>query len=128
MFNKVYIIDDDEVTLYLTGLVLSLYSPDCTCVNMPDAMEALTALKQDVADNDLPSLIFLDLNMPVMDGHQFLSEVNKLFPTHIDNLKFYVLTSSISESDRNASLQYRMVQDVIEKPLTLEKLEEISTR
>jgi two-component system, chemotaxis family, chemotaxis protein CheY len=126
MFRKVYIIDDDEVTLYLTELVLSLYAPDCTCVSMSDAREALAKLQLDKDCGALPSLVFLDLNMPFMDGHQFIDEVNRLLPSDCDNPMLYVLTSSISETERIACMQHELVQGVIEKPLTLEKLDELN--
>ncbi|WP_299699575.1 response regulator [uncultured Pontibacter sp.] len=126
MFKKVYIIDDDEVTLYLTELVLSLYAPNCISIGIPDAKEAISCLQQDIGNGAMPSHIFLDLNMPVMDGHQFIDKVSRLLPSGGGHPIVYVLTSSISETDKTACLQHELVLGVIEKPLTFEKLEELN--
>lgn len=125
MFTKVYIIDDDEVTLYLTGLVLSLYAPDSCFTNFQDGAEALAAMQLDAENRQMPSLIFLDLNMPVMDGFRFLEELDVLCSAMADKPQLYILTSSLDKVDITTCLQHKLVLDVIEKPLTEEKLCEI---
>jgi two-component system, chemotaxis family, chemotaxis protein CheY len=125
MFTKVYIIDDDEVTLYLTGLVLSLYAPDSCSTSFQDGAEALAAIQLDAENNQMPSLILLDLNMPVMNGFRFLEELDSLCTALADKPQLYILTSSLDKVDKIACLQHKLVLDVIEKPLTEEKLYEI---
>lgn len=128
MFSKVYIIDDDEVTLYLTSMVLSLHTPDSTCVNFQNATEALDQLQQDLQQSQLPTMVMMDLNMPVMDGFQLLEKLSGMFRCAESVPQVYVLTSSISESDKAACLQHEFVLDVLQKPLSFEILDEISSR
>ena len=71
--NILHIDDDaDDQELFLTAI--HQVSPDINCIALSDATEALQQLQK----NELqPDVIFLDLNMPVMNGEQFLTEIKK---------------------------------------------------
>lgn len=129
MLRKVYIIDDDQITLYLTKVTFELFSPDCECVCFSNAMDALERILVDTTNNSLPDLILLDLNMPVMSGFELLKRLEPLDATFIAKECFvFVLTSSVDEQDRFKSLNNSLVADLIEKPFSNEKLEEIKKK
>ena len=73
----------------------------------------------------LPEIIFLDIDMPLMDGFQFLDEFEKLSDTTKAHCNIVMLTSSINPQDVNKSQKYSYVKKYINKPLSQENLENL---
>jgi len=73
----------------------------------------------------LPEVIFLDIDMPLMDGFQFLDEFEKLAEGTKDRCSIVMLTSSINPQDVNKSKKYAYVKKYINKPLSQENLEKL---
>ncbi|HSI90290.1 MAG TPA: response regulator [Adhaeribacter sp.] len=122
---KIYLIDDDEVCLQTSALIFteSRYTKGCSI--FLDPREALAVLKQDIENNSLPDIIILDLHIPVMSGWDFL-EALKPYEAQLRNDCFiYVLTSSIDESELMQVQTFPLVFDVIQKPFTPDKLNQI---
>ena len=122
MKNKLtYIIDDDKLSLKLLTILIAKneFCDDIRSFFNPEV--ALDELKKNCNENkNLPDAILLDLNMPVMDGWQFLDEFNHL------NLKkeipVFIITSSIDQADIEMAKNYKAVKNYIKKPITAEKL------
>ena len=91
------------------------------------ALEFLKNLQRDKnLDKELiPDIVFLDINMPLMDGFQFLSEFEELDVQITQKSKIVMLTTSINPSDRERSDQSDFVLTFINKPLTQEYLDGI---
>jgi CheY-like chemotaxis protein len=83
-----------------------------------DAGDALIALSK--LNEDQIVVIFLDLNMPVMNGWEFLDKYNELYQRRKDHI--VILSSSIDFLDRQKAKLYPVVYDFIEKPLSMDKI------
>jgi len=123
--NKTYIIDDDEIFVVLTEIQLNKAGCFGEIYNFPNGEEALEQIKQDINDNVLPDFILLDLNMPIMDGWQFLEAYRNL---QIEQqIPVFIATSSIDPSDLERSKSICVVKGVISKPINSEKIKDIMT-
>ena len=123
MKNKLtYIIDDDKLTVKLMSILISKnkFCEEIQSFNNPQF--AIDKLKQNYHNNEiLPDAILLDLNMPVMDGWQFLDEFI-LLPIQ-KKISIFIMTSSIDPIDIEMAKKYKVVKDYIEKPITAIKLD-----
>ncbi|TAE48568.1 MAG: response regulator [Cytophagia bacterium] len=74
----------------------------------------------------MPEIIFLDIDMPLMDGFQFLDEFENLSENIRNHCKIVMLTSSINSRDVKKSKRYTNVKEYLNKPLTKESLKALS--
>jgi CheY-like chemotaxis protein len=89
-------------------------------------MDALEFLKEHEANpGDLPDLIFLDINMPIMNGFDFLNEYQNLSETIQKHCIIMMLTTSLNEDDRKRAIENKFVYSFMNKPLDKEKLDTI---
>jgi len=115
MKNEVLIIDDDQIVLLLHRLkvVKSGIHPTPECFET--AKDALNYMKSTMQDK-INFLLLLDINMYDMDGWEMMEEISKM---NLQGEIFVILvTSSIDYKDKNKALNYPLVIDYIEKPLT----------
>lgn len=122
MKNKLtYIIDDDKMSVKLMTILMNKNKFCEDVLPFNNAQFAIDKLKLNCTDNDnLPDAILLDLNMPVMDGWQFLDEFIKI-PIKKE-ISIFIITSSIDPSDVEMAKKYSAVKDYIVKPITVQKL------
>ena len=126
MTNKLtYIIDDDKLTVKLISILVSKNKFCEEIQSFDNAQHAIDKLKQNASNNGvLPDAILLDLNMPVMDGWQFLDEF-VLLPIKKE-ISVFIMTSSIDPVDIEMAKKYKIVKDYVEKPITSKKLDLLS--
>ena len=117
--KKILLIDDDKINNFLSTLIIKHSKIAEVCKECFNGQEAIDFLES-VAIADLPDIILLDLNMPVMDGWQFLDFFMKMdFHAQIP---IYILTSSNYDADMNKAKAFSCVMDYIVKPLKKEIL------
>tara|TARA_R110002049_G_scaffold308561_1_gene512935 strand:- start:366 stop:761 length:396 start_codon:yes stop_codon:yes gene_type:complete len=122
--NTTCIIDDDPIFVFGSKILLrnnSFASNIVVCQNGKEALDMIVAMLE--LGEVLPEVIFLDLNMPIMDGWEFLEEFGKL--PNVQNIKIFILSSSIDSRDIEKAKQYYIVNDFIAKPLTDRKIIEL---
>jgi CheY-like chemotaxis protein len=117
--KRIVLIDDDPVANMINTKIVAL-SSDSSVVAFTEAQKALDQFSATIhsALGELPDIIFLDINMPTMDGWEFLDEFQKFPPSSIGNCKVFVLSSSIDQEDMEKAKSYHSVSDFISKPLT----------
>lgn len=129
MSNNAYqilLVDDDDVTNFLSKEMLRLYmsSPKIDiALNGQEAVDYLIARAHD--PDSLPNLILLDINMPVMDGWDFLAEFDKIKGKGFEKINIIMFTSSVYYEDIDRARTYASVQNIYSKPLDEEKIKEI---
>jgi CheY-like chemotaxis protein len=121
--KTVWLIDDDEVCNYLTTRTLQLNKFSSEVRSFTNAQEVLTEHEASVEPKKFPDFIFLDLNMPEIDGWQFLKADRQLPEELKDSCTLYILSSSIDEDDINKSKLHEDVRDFLSKPLNKRDLE-----
>ncbi len=126
MLERILCVDDDPITLMLCKKVIqkSNFSKEIdTAVNGEDALRYFDNLIASSNSSDYPQFIFLDLNMPVMNGWEFLDLFStKKYAEHFSNTKVVVLSSTIDPDDIEKSKEYPMVIEFLSKPITTEIL------
>ena len=124
-FDLTYVIDDDEIFVFVLRKLLQKCDHFDEIVNISNGLDAIEILNNQYSRNgQLPDLIFLDLNMPVLDGWQFLDEIEKL--PFKDQLKIHVISSSIDAREIEKAKEYSTVKSFVSKPVTLNWLNSIS--
>lgn len=123
MKNKLtYIIDDDKLTLKLMSILIDKSNFCEEIQSFNNAQLAIDKIKENWNDNAvLPDAILLDLNMPVMDGWQFLDEFIHLSVKK--EISIFIMTSSIDPTDIEKAKNYNVVKDYIMKPITANRLD-----
>lgn len=121
--NLVIIIDDDPVNNKVCSIYIKKTGISENRICFLNGSEGLNYLTNEFQpDNYNTVLIFLDLNMPVMNGWEFLEEYDKLPETYKQKINLYILSSSIDERDIIRARDNINVIDFISKPFTAEIL------
>ena len=124
--NCVLLVDEDNATDFFNERVVTRHNGFKKVNKVYSGLEALEYLKKASASLDLkPDLIFLDINMPAMNGWEFLSEFEKLDKTITEDIKVILLSTSSSPEDVYKSMENHKVNDFINKPLSPDLLDRV---
>jgi len=120
------IIDDDQIYQLVMKRTIEQSGVVGSVLQFYDGEEALNYFreKQDTPEG-LPNLILLDINMPFMDGWQFLDEFVKIPFKESYRRTIFIISSSSTSEDINKAKQYSVVSGYHVKPITKDKFEEI---
>jgi len=126
-YNKVFIIDDDKVFHFIIKKLFKKSSLDINPSFYFNGHQAIEEIKKDISlGTGLPDLILLDINMPIMDGWQFLDEFRKINSGSDKKTTVYLISSSDSFSDINKAREYQdQIKEYILKPMTIIDLAKI---
>ena len=124
---SVLLVDDDEINNFISIKLIKkalLNTEIMACLNGKFAIDRLVEIQnQDI--NKLPDYILLDINMPIMNGWEFLDEYKRLNIDPLGKTKIYIISSSVFSNDINKARSYPLVKDFISKPLNVDKIVEL---
>lgn len=121
------IIDDDNIFTLVAKKIVNLVGFCEDTILLKNGREALDYFKElESKGSVFPEVLFLDLNMPLMGGFEFLNELEKI--QGAEKTKVFIFTSSIDPDDQSKAKEFSVVEQFVEKPLTVEKLKSISER
>ena len=123
--HTAFLVDDSEVDLFIQKKFIELSSFAENVITFSSPIKALEAL-QATKNSDVPSLIFLDLNMPLLNGFEFLEKINALSNGIPQKVKVVILSSSNSPADRLRAKEFPNVINFFSKPLTMDGLQLLS--
>lgn len=121
--SSICIIDDDEIYTFLLKKTLkkiNVCNEIIEYINGLDGIEKIKALIEH--QEDLPDLILLDINMPLLDGWEFLDEYKKLKQKIDKRISIYIVSSSISNTDIEKAKSHLEVIDFLTKPIEAQTL------
>ncbi len=122
------IIDDDSMYV---NLVKRIVEAKNLCKNLmvfkngKDALNYFEAILTNLDKKSIPEIIFLDLNMPIMDGWEFLENFTNIKNKLGKIITLYIVSSSINPVDIERAKNINSVKDYLIKPVTIEDLEAI---
>ena len=119
------LIDDNDDDNFFHERTIKKFDDTIQIVIKNDGLQAINYLKEKSECNALPDLIFLDLNMPVMNGWGFLDEYEKLSADFQAKVVVVMLTTSENPDDMKMAMKNEVNSDFKTKPLTVSMLEEI---
>ncbi|MFA9213255.1 MAG: response regulator [Candidatus Methylacidiphilales bacterium] len=127
--SSICIIDDDEIYTFLLKKTLKkidVCNDIKVYINGADGIEKIKALIEN--NEELPDLILLDINMPLLDGWEFLDEYIK-FKQKIDKrVSIYIVSSSISIADIDKATRHQEVIDFLTKPIEADTIQKICAK
>ncbi|WP_396632155.1 response regulator [Maribacter sp. R86514] len=123
---QVCVIDDDEVFQYTIFHTLETHKSVDKIMPFTDGAEAMNYFNEHIDDlSKLPDIIFLDINMPVMDGYTFMNQYIKLIAKIPKKIKIYILSSSVDLADFEKTKKIKEVSNYIVKPIKDNQLTKI---
>lgn len=121
--NCILLIDDDESTNFLHEIIINQADISNNVIARQSGSSALEYLQQKMnGEYPQPDLIFLDINMPGMNGWEFLDEYKQLEKAQQGKFVVVMLTTSLHPEDQARAKGMSEINDFMNKPLTVEML------
>lgn len=124
--HVVAIVDDDDIYRYTIVKNIQALQVSKKILVFKNGAEVLEYMLENMDKvENLPDTILLDVNMPVMDGFEFIEEYEKFEPEIKSNITVFMISSSINPADINRAKSNAEISDYITKPIGSSKLQRI---
>lgn len=126
-FNDVFVVDDDKIFHFIIKKLLISNNINVEPEFFENGLQAIEGIKNKLdRDEAPPDLILLDINMPILDGWQFLEEFKLLKERIEKEIIIYIISSSDNTFDRSRAKDFKdEIKDYYLKPITIEGLRSI---
>jgi FOG: CheY-like receiver len=125
--KTIWVIDDDPIYQIIVNKMIQKSELFLNTVSFKNGKDAIDAFKKKLKENEvLPNIVLLDINMPIMDGWEFMEEMVPLKSQFNDPIQIYIVSSSIAEEDKNKAKHYPQIIDYLVKPLNNNDLQMIT--
>ena len=121
-YKTCLLIDDNYIDNFVTSKILESSNFAENIIVRQSPMEAMEALRNGAIK---PDVILLDIRMPVMSGFEFLEEYDKIYIANKEDIKIFMLSSSLDPTDIKKSVLNKYITQFIHKPITHKALEEL---
>lgn len=120
----IWVIDDDIIYQTIVNKLIEKSGLFTAHSSFMNGKEAITTLDKALTDDDsyLPDIILLDINMPIMDGWEFMEEIKKIKPKINKKILIYIVSSSIAIEDKSKSKTFIDIMGYIPKPISVNDL------
>lgn len=128
MKNKVIcIIDDDPIYQLLINKIIAMSETEYDVISFKNGKEALEHFTTDTeVDKKMPEIILLDIEMPVMDGWDFMNQIEKSLSGKTKKTAIYIVSSSIAYEDKERAKTFPEIMGYFSKPIDSSKILEIT--
>lgn len=118
--NEIFwVIDDDDIHQFFAKKSIEHLNNGNQVLPFLGGGEALKIFQQiNTVDGELPDIILLDINMPGMDGWEFMDEFSKILPQITKKIAIFIVSSSIAEIDRERAKSYPAISGFLIKPIS----------
>lgn len=120
---KCLLIDDSPIDLLVQEKVVHTIFKQAEIFKAQTAQEALQWLNDNC--DAFPQIIFLDINMPIMSGFDFLEEFKNQFSAQTSSTRIFIVSSSLDPVDLNKAEKEELVKGYLTKPLKLEEVKNL---
>src|SRR6201992_3883696 len=124
---SILLVDDDEINNFISIKLIKkalLNTEIMAFLYGKYAIDLLLEIQR-TDPSKLPDYILLDINMPIMNGWEFLDEYTRLNIDPLGKCKVYIISSSVFSNDINKARSYPIVKDFVSKPLNVDKIKEL---
>ena len=121
--KTIWVVDDDAIYQIIVNKIIQRSEIFSTISSFKNGKDAIDGLNNSLEKNELlPDIILLDINMPIMDGWEFMKEMGLLKSQISQQIIIYIVSSSIAVEDKNKSKKYPDILGYLSKPITTNDL------
>lgn len=116
--KTIWVVDDDPIYQIIVNKIIKKSELFLSVSSFKNGKYAIDALKKILEKEEiLPNIILLDINMPIMDGWEFMDEMNTLKSQIKEPIQIYIVSSSIASEDKNKAKNYPEIIAYLSKPI-----------